>query len=86
MILQLRIKVIYINKIGVDEYIQREIDESKRMYDELLNFKHAQDFGFILPPAKPQDFVFAVDVDEDMEAVMTAYTEVDGSFVYINKT
>ena len=30
--------------------------------------------------------MFAVDVDEDMEAVMTSYAEIDGSFIFMNRT
>ena len=56
------------------------------MYDQLLNFNHSQSYGFIINSLIDQEFVFAVDVDEDMEIVMHSYYDKDGNFIVINKT
>lgn len=47
----------------MDAIIEKEIEEAKKV---MVNNKHSQHYGFILSEQEDQQFVFAVDVDEDM--------------------
>jgi hypothetical protein len=41
----------------------------------MVNNKHSQHYGYIVTEAEHQEFIFAVDVDEEMEAVIVVYWE-----------
>ena len=39
----------------------------------MVNYNHSQHYGFMLNGSADQEFVFAVDVDEEMEAIIVVY-------------
>ena len=66
----------------IDPEIQQEIMSSSAVR---VNLNHSQQYGVLLHPELEQTFIFAVDVDQEIEASVLVYWDYEGTYVISKK-